>query len=192
MARSTQSLTEFQTALARKLADSAERGVGNAWLGVALHGVRALLPVAQAGEIFQPLALQRLPLSQPWVAGVASLRGRLSVVVDWVALMRRASGPVVGAVDADTLPYWVSLGHGTGANAALLVDRLLGLRSAQEVATHPVPGPLGDSAPAWVTGLWRDGNGADWCLLDLHTLARDPQFLNLKRPVRGDVVATAP
>ncbi len=186
------SLTEFQTELARKLAESAQRGVSNAWLGVALRGVRALLPVAQAGEIFQPQALQRLPLSQPWVLGVASLRGRLSVVLDWVDLMGGVPASQGGSADPDALPYWVSFGLGTGAQAALQVDRLLGLRSAQEVAGNPLHKPSQAGLPSWVTGLWRDAHGADWCVLDLQALARDPQFLNLKRPVRGDVVAATP
>lgn len=186
-----QSLTEFQTELARKLADSANRDVGSAWLGVALHGVRALLPVGQAGEIFQPQALQRLPLSQPWVVGVTSLRGRLSVVVDWVALMGELLVPAAVPADTETLPYWVSLGQGTHLYAALKVDRLMGLRSADEVAAVPARRKTVAGAPAWVTGLWQDGNGADWYLLDLQALARDPQFLTLKRPVPGDAAANA-
>lgn len=171
------SLQQFQTELARKLADSAERPVGTGWLGVAWQGVRALLPLAQAGEIFNPVALQRLPHTQPWVLGVASLRGGLTVVVDWVRLLGLTPTVPMHATELETV-YWVSLNPALGAGAALCVDHLLGLRNttswtALEGATaHPA-----------LQRAWRDEAGDTWHELDLQALVRSPDFLDPRLPV---------
>lgn len=170
------SLQQFQTELARKLADSADRPVGTGWLGVSWQGVRALLPLAQAGEIFNPVALQRLPHTQPWVLGVASLRGGLTVVVDWVRLLGLTPTVPMHATELDTV-YWVSLNPALGAGAALCVDHLLGLRNPADWVVLD-----GANAHPGVQRTWRDEAGETWHELDLQALARSPDFLDPRLP----------
>lgn len=170
-------LEQFQTELARKLAESAQRPLQAGWLGVAWRGVRALLPLAQAGEIFNPAALQRLPHTQAWVQGVASLRGGLTVVVDWVALLGLQAQAPAQWGEQDVV-YWVSLNPALGVGAALGVDRLLGLRGA---AGWRVEETWSAGHPA-VVRIWRDAEGELWHELDLALLARSPDFLDPRLP----------
>lgn len=178
-------LEQFQAELTRKLADSAQRPLAAGWLGVAWQGVRALVPLAQAGEIFNPSALQRLPHTQPWVQGVASLRGGLTVVVDWVRLLglQAQVKPLWG--DQDVV-YWVSLNPALGVGAALCVDRLLGLRGSND---HWTAEPQPAAHPALRQG-WRDAEGSLWYELDLAVLAQCPDFLDPRHPAFAVVGST--
>lgn len=168
-------LQAFQAELARKLAESAQRPLSAGWLGVSWRGVRALVPLTQAAEIFNPTALQRLPHTQPWVQGVASLRGGLSVVVDWVRLLG-LSAPAQTPGSDDTL-YWLHLNPALGVQAALCVDQLLGLRDAQDMVVEPEQ----DLAPG-IQQVCRDTDGHRWVALDLVALCESPVFLDLRLP----------
>lgn len=168
-------LQAFQAELARKLAESAHRPLSAGWLGVSWRGVRALVPLTQAAEIFNPTALQRLPHTQPWVLGVASLRGGLSVVVDWVRLLG-LSAPAQTLGGDDTL-YWLHLNPALGVQAVLCVDQLLGLRDAQGMVVEPAP-----QAVAGIQHVCRDAEGQRWVALDLVALCESPAFLDLRLP----------
>lgn len=168
------SVQAFQAELARKLAAATTTGVSADWLGVSWRGVRGLLPLAQAGEIVQPMALQRLPHTQPWVQGVASVRGGLTLVADWVAFLNLPGARPHDQPDPDATPYWISLNPASGLSAALCVDRLMGLRTAAE---------LGAPDPNWVPRagvrqVLRDVDGAVWYDIDMVALAQMPAFLD--------------
>jgi twitching motility protein PilI len=63
-------------------------------------------------------------------------------------------------------------------NCALLVDRLAGLRGAEQMRVDdnaPAPG----LRPAFAAASWLDASGRSWQSLDLAALARDEQFLSI-------------
>lgn len=170
-------LLAFQAELARQLAALPEPKSGTAvqGIGLMLHGVRAWVPLAQAGEVVAPLPLQRVPRTQPWVLGVAALRGGVTLVVDWVRWLGLASAPLALPAAAG---YWLALAPGLGVPAALRVERLLGLHTLD--GWQPVqPAP---QAHAVLPQVWRDGAGAVWHQLDLQRLAQAPGFLNPHQP----------
>ena len=57
---------------------------------------------------------------------------------------------------------------------ALLVDRLAGLRSADQLASDP---DVSEARPPFAGMRWRDGNGRPWQEILLSSLAEDEQFL---------------
>lgn len=176
-------LQAFQAELARKLAESAQRPAASGWLGVSWHGVRALIPLAQAGEILNPLPMQRLPHTQPWVMGVASLRGQVTVIVDWVRFLGLpAQAQVLGGEDT---VYWVSFNPAIGAGAALCVDQLLGLHAAEGLTPEKI-----GACPPGVRQFCRDASGQRWLELDLIALAQSSEFLDPRAPAFGR--STAP
>jgi twitching motility protein PilI len=79
-----------------------------------------------------------------------------------------------------------------GAHCAVLIDRLAGLRSAEQLTAVPArvdtahsahsahsadaPNPSGHK-PAFVLGQWADAEGRVWQEFDLAALARNEQFL---------------
>ncbi|WP_180682384.1 chemotaxis protein CheW [Tepidicella baoligensis] len=169
------SLQAFQDELARKLAESADRPLASGWLGVSWQGVRALLPLAQAGEIFHPTLLQRVPHTQPWVLGVTSLRGSLTLVVDWVRYLGLPRQTCLH--DGDDTVYWISFSPSLGLGAALCVDRLLGLRTSADFVVDET-----EQCPAGVRQLCRDAQGQRWLELDLIAWAQSPAFLDPRLP----------
>jgi twitching motility protein PilI len=176
-----QSLQEFQARLAQRLADPAADAHGSDWLGIAWRGVHALLPLAQAGEVSSPVALQPVPHTAPWVMGVAALRGGIGLVVDWVALLglARESPTVASAGADDDAMFWVSLGRGAGLSAALCADRLLGLHRRSGFVSLQEPSATDDDL---LVRAWADATGQRWHEIDLWRLVQSPPFLHPHRP----------
>ena len=170
-------LRASQAELARKLAAASERGPGADGMGVVLHGVRAWVPLMQVAEVVIPQPLQRVPRTQPWVLGVAHLRGGVGLVVDWARCLGLVSDPARSAL-SQNLGHWLVLASDLGVNAALRVDRLLGLSNPDNWrSVLPVP-PLHPAVPQ----VWHDAAGEVWHRLDLQRLAQSPDFLNPHLP----------
>lgn len=179
------SLQAFQEALLRKLADSAGQGLTVEWLGVGVGASRLLLSLRHLGEIAPLQPLQRLPRTAPWVLGVASLRGLLTVVADTrklldlpvASLMAQLQGGALAAM-GEAPGHWLSLNPALGVHAALQVDRLLGLHGARDLTVCEPPAGVSDH-PA-LTRCWRDAGGQVWLELDVTLLAQLPAFLELR------------
>lgn len=169
-----QSLKVLQERLASRLATAQVSGADAAWLAVELRGQRALLPLVHSGEIFSVPVIQRVPHTQPWFMGVAALRGGLMGVVDLGAMLmpELPALPVLGVSEAKLVALHPSL----GVNAALWVDRLLGLRGASLFTA--VEQPVAGSLPAMGQVL-TDAQGQRWQEINLHAVAEWPEFLSV-------------
>ena len=171
-----EALRELQQRLAERMQAARREQRGQSWLAVECRGHGLLLPLQQAGEIFPPAALLPVPHTQSWFVGVANLRGGLHGVVD---LARFLGLPEVPRADvAREQSRLVALSASLGLNCALLVDRLAGLRSAEQLSVDE--GALAAGwRPAFAPGCWRDASGRPWQSLDLAALACDEQFLSI-------------
>jgi twitching motility protein PilI len=169
-----EALRELQQRLAERMQAAKREQRGQSWLAVECRGQGLLLPLEQAGEIFPPASLMPVPHTRPWFAGVANLRGGLHGVVD---LARFLGLPDLPANEASReQSRLVAFSHGLGLNCALLVDRLAGLRSTEQLKTDD----SADAArPAFAPTRWLDAAGRSWQSLDLAALARDEQFLSI-------------
>lgn len=168
-----QSLKVLQERLASRLATAQASGAEAAWLAVELHGRKALLPLVHSGEIFPVPVIQRVPHTRPWFMGVAALRGGLMGVVDLGALLMPDVPPPAptGAAEAKL----VALHPALGVNAALWVDRLVGLRGASMfTAVEPSAGP----EAVWGQVL-TDAKGERWHEINLQVVAEWPEFLSV-------------
>lgn len=169
-----ESLREVQLRLlARLQAASSENVAMASWLAVECAHHRLLLPLAQAGEIFSWSGTQPVPHARPWFLGVANLRGVLAGVVDLAALLGAPQArSEQGLADCSL----VTLGAALEVNAALLIDRFVGLRGSRDFAAS-------ESAPADSSGylgaVLANAQGERWQVLDLQVLARDAGFLNI-------------
>ena len=157
-----EALKELQTRLAARLQAAKAEGVAVAsWLAVESGAQHFLLPLAQSGEIFSWTGVQPVPYTQPWFLGVANLRGTLTGVVDLAGLLAASPPrPEQALLEASLL----ALNPALEVNAALLVDRLVGLRAAQAfVAAEP---PQGEAAAYWGS-TYIDAQGTRWQELNL-------------------------
>lgn len=168
-----EALRELQGRLAERLQEvhSIEHTVG--WLAVESAGHAFLFPLAEAGEIFQPGALVSVPHTEPWFLGVANLRGALTGVVDLAGFLGlRDRIPTAVREQARVVAFNPAL----ELNAALLIDKLAGLRHADQMT--PVA-PDDQPQPAFAGGRWLDVSGRLWQELRLSMLPRDERFLRI-------------
>lgn len=170
-----EALRELQTRLAERLQAGRAQGAAASWLAVESGGQGLLLPLGQAGEIFPLAPLLPVPHAQPWFLGVANLRGRLHGVVDLAAFLGlRAAAGAEGLREQARL---VAFNPALETNCALLVDRLAGLRSAEQLRAEPDTAPR----PAFAGPRLVDAAGRSWQELQLAALAADEVFLRIAR-----------
>ncbi|MBX9937090.1 MAG: chemotaxis protein CheW [Burkholderiaceae bacterium] len=169
-----EALRDLQTRLATRLqaAKNEELSVSS-WLAVESGGQPYLLPLGHAGEIFPWSALQMVPYTQKWFLGVANLRGNLFGVVDLAAFL---GGTPLRTEQTLSETSLLVFNAALEVNAALLVDRLAGLRSLDAfVSSTPPP----DDAPAFLGHLYTDAQGTRWQELNLQQLSQHPPFLSI-------------
>ncbi|MFM2446270.1 MAG: twitching motility signal transduction protein PilI [Pseudomonadota bacterium] len=170
-----EALRELQSRLAARLQSSKDESRRANWLAVESGGQGFLLGLADAGEIFPLSALKPVPHTQGWFAGVANLRGGLHGVVDLAAFLGLRAPALPESVREHA--RLVALNPVLGAQCALLVERLAGLRLPDQLERLP---EADESArPAFAGPVWRDADGRVWQELNLPALARHEQFLGI-------------
>jgi twitching motility protein PilI len=170
-----EALRELQSRLAARLQSSQDESRRANWLAVESGGQGFLLGLADAGEIFPLSALKPVPHTQGWFAGVANLRGGLHGVVDLAAFLGLRAPALPESVREHA--RLVALNPVLGAQCALLVERLAGLRLPDQLERLE---ETDESArPAFAGPVWRDSDGRVWQELNLPALARHEQFLGI-------------
>ena len=168
-----EALRELQTRLAGRLQAAGEGVSMSSWLAVQAAGKHYLMPLGQSGEIFPWPGVQTVPYTQPWFLGVANLRGALVGVVDLAAFLGHG---VVRTEQSLSDTSLLALNAALEVKAALLVDRLLGLRHAQ---SFPIVEPPAADAPTYLGSVYVDEQGQRWQELQLQLLAQHPAFLGV-------------
>lgn len=168
-------LRELQSRLADRLQAAKSEGTAVAWLAVRVGQDNYLLPLAQAGEIFQMTSPAPMPYAKPWLIGVVNLRGGLYSVVDFAAFVKNER-PAARTEQAWTLARLVNFNPELEINCALVVDALIGLRRQDAFSSVSKPA---EGSPEYYGQLLTDANGVCWQELNLQTLARNDEFLNV-------------
>ena len=164
-------LRDLQARLADRLQAARTEPLGQSWLAVECSSRGFLFPLAEAGEIFAMVPLQPVPHSHRWFLGVANLRGHLHGVVDLAGFL----GVKVAETGRDQARL-VGFNQSLDINCVLLVDRLSGLRSAEELSREPDDGA---ARPPFAGARYRDGADRVWQELNLGELAADESFLRI-------------
>lgn len=168
MAKKT-SLRDFQTYLAERLKSAAQGRGASSWLGVLAGDTHWLIELADSGEIIQAPRLTQVPLTQPWFAGIANIRGNLHAVADFS--MFCGGGPTARNNNARLL----LVGTRHGANASLLVSRMLGLKNPEDFTEEEAD----PAAVAWEVARFSDTQGRIWRKLSVRALLDNPEFMNI-------------
>ncbi len=162
-----ESLREFQTRLAEKLKAAEETRGASSKLGFIAGGKHWLVDLDQINEVVTVPTLTEVPWAKPWFVGVASVRGALYGCVDLAAYLGLA----------DPMPPGESrilLAHPRfGVNAALRVERALGLRGIADL----VPEPIEIGAAPWQVSRWHDRAGQFWTEINMERLVSTPAYL---------------
>ena len=169
-----EALRELQIRLASRLQAARTEGLSvSSWLAVEAAGSKYLLPLGHAGEIFPWTVVQPVPYTQKWFMGVANLRGGLTGVVDLAGLMGQSPVRTEQALsEANLLAFNPML----EVNAALLVDRLAGLRGTDAFVALEPPA---EDAPSFFGSTYIDAEGHRWQELNLQALSQNNAFLSI-------------
>lgn len=169
-------LRELQARLASQLEAAQAQDRGPAWLAVESGSTGLLLPLGDAGEIFPSHGCVAVPHTLPWFLGVANLRGQLHGVVD----LGRFLGLAAGSVPPDQ-GWLVALNPRLEAQTALRVDRLAGLRRADQLtpADAATVAATPPQRPSFAGALFHDPAGRAWQEILVAELATDPHFLGI-------------
>ena len=165
--RSKQSLREFQTQLADKLKLAQGSNENSSKLGFVAGGKNWLVNLDQVNEVVTVPSLTEAPWAHSWFIGVASVRGALYGCTDLAAFAGLAEPMPAG----DTRLLLVHPRF--GVNAALRIERTLGLRAVESLLPEPAP----DAALPWITAHWRGLDGQAWAELNVEKLVAAPAFL---------------
>lgn len=140
-------------------------------IGFTVLGASRLAPLDQVDEILTPPTLTRVPLTRPWMLGVANVRGNLLPVVDLRAFLTgEASVPTkasrVLAVRCGELFF------------GLLVEAVSGLQSLDQRERAPGDGGRSDAMSRYTRDHFRL-EATTLPVVDLHALALDERFLQV-------------
>ena len=173
-----EALRELQSRLAERLQAARTEARTVTWLAVESAGQGFLLPLEEAGEIFPHTACVPVPHTAAWFLGVANLRGGLHGVVDLAAFLglKAAALPFAAVEGVRDQARLVIFNPVLETNCALLVERLAGLRSEEQL--QPI-GDDGRARPAFVGQRFRDSQARLWQELRLSALAGDEAFLKI-------------
>ncbi|QXH36206.1 chemotaxis protein CheW [Pseudomonas muyukensis] len=143
------------------------------WSGIGFRvaGQWFVAPMGEVAEVLREPRSSRVPGVQPWVRGVANLRGRLLPVMDLCAFF--GLGPAAAGKQRRVLV----LDH-EELFAGLLVDEVVGLQhfALSSLELSP-PQPLIRAAAAFVQGHFsRERN---WAIFSPFALAQAPGFLDV-------------
>jgi twitching motility protein PilI len=157
-------LREFQQNLIDRLqaADLSETRLST--LGVQIAGRNWLVDMLDIAEVLPLPTLTTVPFAKPWYRGVANVRGNLYGVIDM------ASYEHSGAASGDASNRVLLLAERYAFNAALLVDRVLGLRDARGWKQS-------EGFDKQVE--YHDELGVVWRTLDVHGLLEQVEFLQI-------------
>jgi twitching motility protein PilI len=156
-------LLEFQQSLIDRLqvSDLSETRVTT--LGVQMSDKNWLVDMTDISEVLPLPKTAAVPFTKPWFRGIANVRGNLYSVVDMTAFQKG------GVATGDSNNRVLLVSDRYGFNAALLVDRVLGLRDARSWSQNEVDGQI----------EYLDEQGTSWCKLDVSGLLAQPEFLQI-------------
>ncbi len=166
-----QALRDLQTRLADRLQAARTEPLARSWLAVECASRGFLFPLREAGEIFALAPMVAVPHSHRWFLGVSNLRGHLHGVVDLAGFLGVKSGEA--SRDQARL---VGFNQSLDINCVLLVDRLSGLRSEEDLTRDADDGV---ARPAFAGARFRDSSERVWQELHLAELAGDESFLRI-------------
>jgi twitching motility protein PilI len=169
-------LREFQQNLIDRLQDNDLSAARVTTLGVQVAGRNFLVDMVDISEVLPLPRLTPVPFTKQWFRGVANVRGNLYGVVDVAAYAH--SGPAASSSDAsggsgqasgDANNRILLVAEKFAFNAALLIDRVLGLRDAQKWNQTVVDGQT----------EYCDEHGTSWRKLDVRGLLEQAEFLQI-------------
>jgi len=145
--------------------------VSNEWSGIAfrLDGNSLLVPMDQVVEILDYPVLSTVPLTQPWVRGMANIRGNLLPVIDLNGYLGNELAQVTDKTRVLVIDY-------EGLYTGLVVDEVMGLKHFMD-EEYTEDGIEVDALLQQYIAYGYRRNEQTWGVFSLFALADSQQFL---------------
>lgn len=141
-------------------------------IGFSLLGHKFVVPMGQISELMNVPSATTLPGVQPWVVGLANVRGRLLPLFDLAVFFG-------GSLTFQKKQHRVLVLETDSFYSGLVVDQSHGMQhfDSTEHKTQ-VPSTLTESLSSLVNGSFSDDNGETWSVFDFNSLAGESRFAN--------------
>ncbi len=139
-------------------------------IGFSLLGSHFVVPMGEVAEMLEVPSYTHLPGVQPWVRGVANVRGRLLPLFDFAAFF---GGRLIGGrkrrrvlvLETETL------------YSGLIVDQVFGMQHFPMDEYQSEHGQIVEAVEGFVQGGY-EAAGEFWNVFRLSHLTEDPKFIN--------------
>lgn len=162
-------LRQFQTDLSQRMQAAAHAPARASRLGFQAAGANWLVPLEDIDEVMPLPEIVAAPGTTRWFRGMTNIRGNLYAVTDFSDFLEGSPTPE----SDDTRLLLVHRKH--GVNAALIIQRSLGLRQIGQFDRL-------DAQAKWpyCANRYQESGGPDWLEIDLARLLADPAFLSVE------------
>lgn len=168
---------ELQERLAKRIKKASEGDYNvSSWLAIEVGQHGFLVPLSHASEISPYAFVHPVPYTKPWFMGVTNLRGELMAIVD-IGLFLNLPGQLrteAALANAKFLTFNPVL----EVNAALLIDKLLGLKSVSAFVSAE---PRRPNDASFLGHIYTDTAGKRWQEINLQSLSQLPEFLAISK-----------
>ena len=163
------SLRQFQTELSQRLQDAASLPAETSRLGFLAAGHSWLVPLSDIDEVMPVPEILPVPGTKHWFRGLANIRGNLYAVSDLGAYLS-------GKPTAESSDNRLILAHRKfGLNAALLVQKALGLKQSLDLASTDSASPW-----PWATQQTLDAGQSHWNEINMARFLAETEFLTVE------------
>ena len=164
-------LLEFQQNLIERLQVKDASEAKATTLGVQISGNNWLVDMPDISVVLLPPRITTVPFTKLWFLGMANIHGNLYSVVDMTAYQRSVgiSQPGAAQVSGEANNRILLVAEKFAFNAALLVDRVLGLHDTRSWRQNEVDGQ----------SEYIDEQGISWRKLDVQGLLEQQEFLQI-------------
>lgn len=162
-------LRQFQTDLSRRMQAAALAPAQASRLGFQAAGTNWLVSLEEIDEVMPLPEVVATPGTTRWFHGMTNIRGNLYAVTD-------LSDFLDGTPTQESADNRLLLVHRKhGVNAALIIERSLGLRQISQFEKR-------DDEIKWSCGAncYQGSEGPAWIEIDLTRLLADPAFLSVE------------
>ncbi len=162
-------LRQFQTELSKRLQEAASLPAETSRLGFMTAGQNWLVPLSEIDEVMPVPEILPVPGAKHWFRGLANIRGNLYAVSDLSEFLTGKPTPESGE-------NRLILAHKKhGVNAALLVQKALGLKQSGHMEAHDSPGTW-----SWATQQTLDSSGTYWNEINMARFLAESDFLTVE------------
>lgn len=149
------------------------------WSGIGFNVLDQyfVAPMGEISELLEMPSYTKLPGVQPWVLGVANVRGRLLPLLDLAVFLG-------GRLNSSRKMHRVLVIEVNGLYTGVVVDAALGMQHFPISSFSQETKELPESAQAFVKGCYSQNRGAiggdesRWYVFSPTKLAEEPSFVN--------------